>query len=111
MMFPFGEPITVWLEERDRFGDVTVTGERTIAGCAVAPRTSSEDQGTGNRPRASVTTGLTLYVPPGAGLTAQHRVRLANGSVWRVEGDVATWRSPLTGWHPGDQVELERVTG
>ena len=107
----FGETVTVWLEERDRFGDVTVTGERTILGCAVAPRTSVEDVGSGSRPRATVTTGMTLYVPAGSGLTAQHRVRLADGTVWRVEGSPGRWRSPFTGWYPGDQIELERVTG
>ncbi len=106
-MFAFGQSVTVWDEVTDKFGDTTVTGERAVAGCAVAPRTSTED----NTGRVQIITGLTLYVPPGAALTATSRVRLPDGTAWRVVGDPGRWRSPLTGWYPGDQVELERVRG
>jgi len=105
--FPHGETVTVWREITDKFGDTTVVEQRTVAGCGVAPRTSTED----NAGRVRVTTGITLYAPPGSGITATSRVRLADGTTWRVAGDPGRWRSPLTGWSPGDQIELERVTG
>jgi len=105
--FPYGETVTVWREITDKFGDVTVVEERTVAGCGVAPRTSTED----NAGRVRVTTGITLYCPPGSGITATSRVRLPDGTVWRAVGTAGKWMSPLTGWYPGDQVELERVTG
>lgn len=113
MTFPFGQAVTVWLEVRDRFGDVTVTDERTVTGCVVAPRTSTEGANASERARrdATVTTGVTLYLPPGSGLTAQHRVQLADGTTWRVDGTPGRWMSPFTGWRPGDQIELTQVTG
>lgn len=107
MSFPHGQTVTVWQETVDRFGDVTVTGERQVGGCGVAPRTSTEN----TAGRVQVVTGLTLYAPPNSGIAATSRVRLADGTVWRVIGDPGRWQSPLTGWYPGDQVELERVTG
>jgi hypothetical protein len=108
MGFPCGQTVTVWLETKNRLGDITVSGERTVEGCAVAPRTSTE---TNDARRATVTTGLTMYAPPDSGITAQHRIRLADGSLWEVEGAVGRWRSPYTGWYPGDQIELQQVTG
>lgn len=115
-MLSHGETITVWLEISDRFGVVTVADERAVVGCAVFPQTSVESTGVGPGQgnqigRLSVTSGITLLVPPGAGLTARHRVQLADGSLWEVSGEPGRWRSPLTGWAPGDQVELERSTG
>jgi hypothetical protein len=113
-MFPYGQPITLLAETRDRVGDVTLTEDGTVAGCAWAPRTTSssvhgstEEQ----RRRMQVTTGLTLFAPSGSGITASHRVRLPDGSVWSVIGDPGDWRSPYSGWAPGQQVELERVKG
>lgn len=113
-MFPHGQTVTLLAETRDRLGDVTLTEDGTVTGCAWAPRTTSssvhgstEDE----RSRMQVTTGLTLFAPPGSGITAAHRVRLPDGTVWSVIGDPGAWRSPFTGWAPGDQVELERVTG
>ena len=107
MSFPYGESVTVWREITDKFGDVTVVEQRTVAGCGVEQHTSTED----NAGRVRVATGRTLYAPPGAGITATSRVRLADGTTWRVIGDPAAHRSPLTGRYPGDTVELERVTG
>lgn len=106
-MFAFGQSVTVWDEITDRFGDDTVTNERTVGGCAVAPRTSTEP----SSGRVQVTTGVTLYCPPSAGIKATSRVRLEDGTVWRVAGDPGQWSNPLTGWYPGDQIELERVRG
>ena len=108
MSLPYGETVTVWREIMDKFGDVTALVEqRTVDGCGVEQRRSTED----NAGRVQVATGRTLYAPPGAGITATSRVRLADGTTWRVIGDPAAHRSPLTGRYPGDTVELERVTG
>ena len=107
MSFPYGETVTVWREITDRFGDVTVIEERQVERCGAAWHMSTED----NAGRVRVITGLTLYSPAGSGITATSRVRLADGTVWRVTGDPGRWRSPLTGRYPGDTVELERVTG
>ena len=97
----------MWREVSDKFGDVTVVDQRTVDRCGVEQHTSTED----NAGRVRVATGRTLYTPPGSGITATSRVRLADGTTWRVIGDPAAQRSPLTGRYPGDTVELERVTG
>jgi hypothetical protein len=118
----YGRTVTVFREVRDDFGDVTVQDERDIPGCAWWPRTSVEDFGGGStlggsvRTGAStgavqVSTGLTMMCPPGAGITATHRVRLPDDTVWVVVGAPGAWQSPLSGWMPGDTVELEQTTG
>jgi hypothetical protein len=106
-MFAFGQSVTVWDEITDEFGDTTTTDERTVLGCAVAPRTSTENLAG----QVQITTGVTLYAPPDAGIKATSRVRLPDGTTWQVVGDPGRWSSPLTRWYPGDQVELERVRG
>jgi hypothetical protein len=103
-----GVEVTVWREERDRFGDRVYTGERKVGGCVVAPQTSSE---TGTLRAATVTTGLTLYAPYGANLSAYSRVRLADGTLWDVQGVPGLWRNPIGGTGEGEQVQLQRVTG
>ncbi len=113
-MFPHGQTVTVYREERNRLGDLATVEEQVISGCAVAPRTSSEPGGDprlGTSGRSTVLTGLTLYGPPGLRITARHRVRLADGTVWQVQGDPGHWQSPFTAWAPGVVVELDRVTG
>jgi hypothetical protein len=57
-----------------------------------------------------VTQGLTMYAPAGHGLTARHRVEVA-GVVYQVQGEPGSWRSPLTDWAAGDQIELDRTEG
>lgn len=119
---PFGQTVTVFREVRNEFGDVEHTDERKLTGCAVYPRNSVEEDGTGSgrgggrRTSAGsgavqVSTGLTMLCPPGSALTATHRVQLDDGTVWQVVGHPARWSSPLTGWSAGEQVELERTTG
>jgi hypothetical protein len=106
--FPFGQTVAVWLEDRDRFGDVTRVDERVIDGVAIAPRVSNE--GGGDLRTAILTTGLTMYAPPGHGLTARHRVEV-DGVEYRVQGTPGRWTSPLSGWAAGDQIELDRTEG
>lgn len=108
MTFPFGQTVTVWLEDRDRHGDITRTDERQLDGVAIAPRVSNE--GGGDLRTAILTTGLTMYAPAGHGLTARHRVEVA-GVEYRVQGTPGSWASPLTGWAAGDQIELDRTEG
>lgn len=113
-MYPHGQDVTVYREERNRLGDVVIVEERVLHGCGIAPRTSSEPGGdprVGTAGRTTVTTGITLYAPAGSVITARHRVRLADNTVWEVQGEVGRWQSPLTGWAPGVVVELDRVTG
>lgn len=109
-------------EVPDRFGDVVLVAAGRVEGSAVAPRTSVEG---GDQP-AQVISGLVWYVPSGQPrVESDFRVRFRSGpyaaasladppalvDLWRVDGEVGTWESPLTGWSPGAEVRLERVRG
>lgn len=105
---PYGITITVVRPgKRDKYGDETPGTEHAIDGCAVYPRTSGEstDQ------RDTVVIGLTLLAPYGVDLKATDKVRLPDGTTYQVDGEPGPWSSPLTGWQPGVQAALERVTG
>lgn len=110
--FPYGITIEVERAPLDLVhGDVVYSLSHVIEGCAVAPRTSTED----NDRRTTVIVGLTLYGPYDADLLARDRVVLPGEEprklrTYRVVGDVGRWRSPFTGWAPGFEVALERVT-
>lgn len=60
--------------------------------------------------RNAVTSGFTLYGPPGVDLTPADRVRV-RGDVYEVDGEVAAWRNPFSGWEPGVVVQTKRVEG
>ena len=110
-MFPFGRTVRVFREQRNPVGDVDTVDVFELHGVSIAPRVSNEF-GTDTR-NAVVTTGLTMLVPDpveAERITPQHRVEV-DGTVYRVQGSPARWESPLTGWQPGTQVELDRVTG
>jgi hypothetical protein len=106
---PFGVQVQVFGEAtRTVHGDTTRTQVGVIDGCAVAPAGSSED----NDQRAQVVANAVLFVPPSTvPITAQSRVRLPDGTEWLVEGVPQDWRNPFTGWYPGREIQLRRVTG
>jgi len=107
-MYPFGVRVDVLSTTRDEHGDTTTILVGAIDGCAVAPVTSTED----TDQRAQVDTIADLFVPPTAvSVTAQSRIRLADGTVWRVDGTPQWWSNPYTGWSPGAVVRISRVTG
>lgn len=109
--FPFGVTVEVERGSRDRFGDIAYAVSHTIPGCAVAPRSSSED----NDARTSVIVGLTLYGPYGADLQSDDRVVIPGPEprarrTWRVIGEAGSWHHPMTNWKPGFEAALERVS-
>lgn len=114
--FLFGFPVEVLrTPPRNIHGDTAYESVGTIEGCAWAPRFSDEN----NDSRTSVIVGLTLYGPFGADLRFDDRVVLPHvlaepadvkRRTYRVIGDIGNWRSPFTGWAPGFEAALERVT-
>ena len=105
--FPHGETVTVLREQRDpATGISTLVEDRALAGCAWAP----VGQETNDPAREHVTSRRSLFTPPGSALRTGERVRFVDGTLWEVVVDADTWRSPWTGWTPGDHIMLTKVT-
>jgi hypothetical protein len=94
-------------------GDPLPATEHTVAGCVIAPQVSIGQNASGEivDRRDTVITGLALFAPPNADIRPTDRIVRADGTVWEVEGEPGDWLSPFTGWHPGIQLGIRRVTG
>lgn len=111
MYFAHGEPVTVWTATTttDRYGNEVndwVVGP-TYDRCSVAPRASTELTDGG---RQGVIIGLSVYLPPDAVVGPHDRLEV-RGDMFEIDGEPGEWRSPFTGWNPGIEVALKRVTG
>lgn len=109
MTFPLGAQITLVTRAKsgtDSYGnDVYGETTTTVVG-AFAPGGSSElIQG-----QDTVITQPTVYLPAGTDVTSVDEVEV-NGLRYLVDGEPNAWVSPFTGWAPGVEVRLERVTG
>jgi hypothetical protein len=105
---PFGETITVRRPGgTDQRGDPEPATTHTVTDCAFAPRASTEAVDR----RDTVVIGITLYAPPDADIQPTDQIVRADGTVWEVDGEPGDWLTPFTGWHPGLQIALKRVTG
>lgn len=114
MDFPFGEAV-----ERLRAGTKIdpYSGEEIGSDwsnpdveemvAAVAPGASVEAWQVG---RDTVDIAYTLYLPFGADVLVTDRV-VVRGETFDVDGLVAGWRSPFTGWEAGTVVQLKRRAG
>lgn len=93
----------------DAYGDpVAGTLEVTpIPGAFVAPRMSDEIQ---TRGRSGVVVGLTLFAPHGTDLRFDDQVRV-DQTLFDVDGEVARWEHPRSGWQPGLTCALRRAQG
>ena len=112
--------VQVWRPDavggEDDWGDPGTGATHEVAGCWIAPRSSSEREDQ----RDTVIVGLSLFAPHGADIRARDVVTLPvdpfvpiayQEKRWRVQGEAGSWANPLTGWTPGVEVALERVTG
>ena len=120
--YPFGETVTRLRGQRiaDPYSadsstlDFSAPAELPIDGVAVAPlasaATATETRNALDEARAAVMDGFTLYLPEGGDIISADRVRV-RGGIYRVTGQPQDWRSPLTGWHPGVVINIERVVG
>jgi hypothetical protein len=88
--------------------DWTHVDELAVDDCVLYPAGASAEQVDVGRDQAVQT--LTLLAPAGTDLTPLDRVR-ARGATYDVDGWPFEYRSPLTGWRPGVQVNLVRRAG
>lgn len=123
MYFSHGESVTVLraVAGADGYGDPVLadwanTGSivsTAVQGCAVAPSSGANLSGTSaedNNNRTAVIVGLQLYLPAGTDIRSSDRV-VVRGETFEVEGIPGDWRSPFTGWRPGVEVALIKVSG
>lgn len=78
-----------------------------IEGTAIAPGTSTEARQVN---RAPVTTPMSIYGPPAMDVKPRDRIRARSG-LWEVEGEVANWINPFTGWEPGAEFAIKKWEG
>ncbi len=81
--------------------------ELAIPDTGIEPRPTSEPV---QDARNAVVSGFTLYAPFGVDVTPADRVRV-RGTIYDVDGEVAEWRNPFTGWSAGSVVQTKRVAG
>jgi hypothetical protein len=113
-MFAYGETVQVLTAgtttdpySNESAADWSTPTSLDVPGVGVEPRPSGEPL---QDARNQVTSGFTLYMPPGSAITAQNRV-VVRGVTYDVLGEPAVWRSPFTGWEPGIVVQVERSEG
>lgn len=111
MDFPYGEAVTR-LRARDRLDEYDETVEDWqspyqlwIPQVAAWPTIESETLEPG---RDRVTGQWTLAMPFNIDIKSGDRV-IFHGETWNVEGEPIVWRSPFTGWAPGQSVQIVRM--
>lgn len=109
--FPHGETVTIIRPgppTEDEYGN-SVPGtpvETSVPGCAVAPRSSSEDL----QARDQVIIGLTVWMPSGTDVRATDKMRVRS-VLYEVDGEPGSYASPFTGTGGPVQVALTRIEG
>lgn len=81
--------------------------ELEIKGVAIAPTSSVEVDEAG---RQMVVTGMSIYGAIDADIAAEDRVQARSG-LWDIKGEYLAWKNPFTGWEPGAQASIKKVTG
>lgn len=115
MHAPFGFTLTVRRIGTNGYGETEVLEEYDIPGCIFAPGTASED----NNQRSQVFRSASIYLParsrrvdPSSKLVIPAAVTGDDQATeWEAEGPSAAWPNPFTGWNPGSELVVRRVTG
>lgn len=97
-----GISVTVQRAEYDRWNDATYTDHHVIGGCLEYPAGSVESDN-------AMTDNRMLLAPIGSDIKHTDRIKM-RGLTFQVEGLPKEWVDPFTGWAPGMEVVLRRVT-
>lgn len=120
--FPGAIRMTVQRAVTNQWNDKTWTDHHVIDGCIDVPSSSVEEGATSTE--LAVTDRRTVYCPPGSDLLVTDRVilhpvgmdtipandPLRRSNAYNVLGRPTDWTNPLTGWSPGMEITLERVS-
>lgn len=116
-MFPLPNGESV-VRERPKLIQDPYSGKPTLAdwtdpdkidleGVAIAPSSSTEPV---SDDRQQLTTQMSIYCSSTDDVLPMDRIRASSG-LWSVEGEVADWTNPLTGWNPGAEFRIKKVSG
>jgi hypothetical protein len=105
--FTAGITVTVLRQSEDKWGNWTTTDTVTVGPCAIDYAGSTEQ----TAQVETLTRQAVLYPPADAEFRSTDFVLLPDGSRWSVVGAPADFTQPWSGWHPGQTVRLEAVTG
>jgi hypothetical protein len=107
--FPFGRDVSLVRRTKsgtDAYGNDAFTTTTTVVKGAFAPGGSTEQvQG-----QDVLITQPTVYLPAGTDVSAVDAIDI-DGDRFEVDGTPNHWMNPFTGWQPGVEVRLRRVTG
>lgn len=107
MPLPFGETIIVTRQTVNAYGDHIAGASHSVSGCAIWPTTGTETVVGG---MDVVVFGLTALLPPGSDVLSSDTVT-ARGVVYRVNGEPSLFKSPLTGFESGIEIQLTQAKG
>jgi len=99
------QTVTVVRGAVDKYGNPLPGTQRAVEQCVVAPMATASVGGV----MGWSTTDYTLYPPPGADIRQGDQVRLADGTLWKVDGHPFAWANPFTGTAAGGEVHIVRV--
>lgn len=100
------QTVTVVRGGVDKYGNPRAGAEPIVERCVVAPMATSSAGGA----VGWSTTNYSLYPPAGADIRQGDQVRLADGSLWQVEGRPFAWTNPFSGTAAGGEVQIVRVS-
>lgn len=114
--------VTIQRATSDNYNDRTWTDHHQIDGCVITPITGTEIANSGG---IELTDNRNLFAPVGADVTAYDRVLVhpvgvvtvpsndhttRRANTYEVVGTPTDWLNIFTGWHPGIQVALQKVS-
>lgn len=110
MSYPFGKTVTlvgrVKTSTDSDGNDVLTSTLTTLERCPFWWGTTTEQ----TQARDTVTSDATVILPVDTDVSAVDAVTV-DGQTFQVDGVPMPWESPFTGWEPGIEVRLRRVTG
>lgn len=119
-----GIRVTVQRSTRSSLGDVTWNDDHFLDGCLAYMTGVGTETGQGGGAADVLTDTRTLLCGPGSDLLATDRVilhpqgvdtipansPLRKSNVYQVLGEPIDWYNPMTGWRPGMEARLSRIT-
>lgn len=93
--------------EEETLGSWEDAAELPLVGVAIGPSSTTELT---TEDRQQLVTSMSLYGAQGLDVLPADRIRARSG-LWDVVGEEQLWSNPFTGWDPGSEYQIRKVTG